>query len=192
MKEKNILREKIFAKRKEIESKHLIYENKVIIKNIEDILNSFVLSKKLDILDKQIEVGLYFPIKGEPNLLSLVKKTKRCFSIPKIYGKEMDFIKYNIKSRLDASGFCGIKEPLYGKKNFPKIIIVPALAYDLNGYRLGFGKGYYDKYFAKMIKSQNIIKIGVCFHEYLYEKIPNESHDIKMDYVITDKITIKL
>jgi 5-formyltetrahydrofolate cyclo-ligase len=50
---------------------------------------------------------------------------------------------------------------------------------------LGFGVGYYDKYFTKIQNS--IVKIGVCFHEYLYEYLPQEDHDCKMDYIITDK-----
>ena len=67
----------------------------------------------------------------------------------------------------------------------PDIVIIPSLAYSLHGNRLGFGMGYYDKYFNKIDVNSKIIKLGVCFHEYLYEYLPTEDHDIKMDYIIT-------
>lgn len=63
-----------------------------------------------------------------------------------------------------------------------QIVLVPLLAYDRLGFRLGYGKGYYDKYLASL--KSNIIKIGLSFFD-PHDSIPVESHDIPLDYCIT-------
>ena len=69
---------------------------------------------------------------------------------------------------------------------------MPGIAYSLKGDRLGFGVGHYDRYFVKNNSIQSTIKIGVCFHENLYENLPREPHDIQVDYIITDKTIIAI
>lgn len=63
------------------------------------------------------------------------------------------------------------------------IIIVPGLAFDREGYRLGRGKSYYDR-FLNSPGMQAAIRIGVCLPEQLVEQVPRESHDAQLDYVI--------
>lgn len=63
------------------------------------------------------------------------------------------------------------------------LILVPALAVDLKGNRLGYGKGFYDRFLAGMA----IPKIGLCFEEFVYQEIPYEEHDIKLDGIISEK-----
>ena len=63
------------------------------------------------------------------------------------------------------------------------VIFVPGLCFDKDGYRLGFGAGFYDK-FLKL--NPNSFKIGSCPKENLIDKLPRDSWDIKMDLVITD------
>ena len=65
----------------------------------------------------------------------------------------------------------------------PDLVVVPGLAFDLHLHRLGYGKGYYDRF----LKSTSSYKIGICFDFQIVEKIPNESHDQKMDEVISEK-----
>ena len=64
-----------------------------------------------------------------------------------------------------------------------KVILVPGLAFDRNGGRMGFGKGYYDR----LLESSNAVKIGLCYDFQILEKIPTESHDVPMNFVITEK-----
>ena len=66
---------------------------------------------------------------------------------------------------------------------FPEIILVPAIAFDYNKNRIGFGMGYYDK----LLKECEAVKTGICYDFQLTKKIPAENHDIKMDMIITDK-----
>ncbi len=83
-------------------------------------------------------------------------------------------------------GAYGILEP-YPKReadfNTPDIVIIPALAFDEEKNRLGFGGGYYDRLLAKT----NAFKIGICYDFQIVKKIEAENHDIKMDMIITDK-----
>lgn len=86
------------------------------------------------------------------------------------------------------TGRYGILEPIYGlpEINNEKInlAIVPGVAFDKSGIRLGYGKGYYD-YFLN--KYPQIITLGVCFECQLYDFIPPEAHDHSMDFIITEK-----
>ena len=60
-------------------------------------------------------------------------------------------------------------------------ILVPGVAFSPNGYRLGRGKGYYDKFLSKYT---NLFTVGVCFREQFYLNIPTEPHDIPMQRVL--------
>ncbi|MCL2089029.1 MAG: 5-formyltetrahydrofolate cyclo-ligase [Oscillospiraceae bacterium] len=64
------------------------------------------------------------------------------------------------------------------------VCIVPGLAFDKQGYRLGYGKGYYDRF----LQNYNGFKIGLCYSECMAESLPREQHDIAVDVVVTDKI----
>ena len=66
----------------------------------------------------------------------------------------------------------------------PNFMLIPLLAFDKNNDRLGYGKGFYDK-FLKIKK--NIITIGVAFSFQKYNKLPTSNLDIKLDYILTEK-----
>ena len=79
----------------------------------------------------------------------------------------------------------GFSEPQDGIKIDLKQIsgfVIPGLAYDIYGHRLGRGKGFYDRALAEY-KGQ---KIGVCFNVSLCEELPREEHDIKCDQIVTE------
>ncbi len=63
-----------------------------------------------------------------------------------------------------------------------QLVLVPLVAFDLNGNRIGFGKGYYDKFLAEM--KQKVIKMGLSFFPPI-PSITSEKHDIPLDYCIT-------
>lgn len=192
MEEKKIIREKFLRKRKCFDKDKHFHENNLINKHVAEFILSLFSKKKLYTLDNELIVGLYFPLNGEPDLLSIISMYKCCFSMPKIQDNEMNFVEYTINSSLEKLGKGGLVQPAGSDKLVPDIIFIPALAYDLNGYRLGFGSGHYDKYFGENKSAQDPIKIGVCFQDNLCEYLPSQPHDIKMDYIITDKITIAL
>ena len=67
------------------------------------------------------------------------------------------------------------------------VVIVPGIAFDKKGNRIGFGKGCYDMFLNNCMA----VKIGFCYEFQLSDNIPADKHDIKMDYIITEKEIIK-
>lgn len=90
-------------------------------------------------------------------------------------------------TKLKVSSF-GIPEPVSGIEILPEqidVVFVPLLAYDQSGNRIGYGKGFYDRFLSRCQK--NTLKIGLSFFEPEKERIPFDKHDIPLDYCITPK-----
>lgn len=86
-------------------------------------------------------------------------------------------------------GAYGILEPLTDyRKSIGDIdlVIVPGIVFDKKGYRLGYGKGYYDK----LLKDFKKPKIGLAYDLQVVKKVPKEGHDIPVDRIITEKRVI--
>lgn len=86
------------------------------------------------------------------------------------------------------SGMYGIKEPVKeactpAESDGNSVCLVPGLSFDLNGGRLGYGKGYYDRYLEKF----QGVSVGVCFESCISENLILDEHDKKVNYLITDK-----
>ncbi len=62
------------------------------------------------------------------------------------------------------------------------VAVIPGMAFDTQGHRLGRGRGYYDRFLANI--SDNVFKIGLCFPWQIVESVPTEENDIPMDLVI--------
>lgn len=67
-------------------------------------------------------------------------------------------------------------------------ILVPGLAFDRRGGRMGFGKGYYDK----LLEGSGCTKIGICYDFQLFDEIPMKPHDVMMDFVVTEKEIVEV
>lgn len=83
-----------------------------------------------------------------------------------------------------SCGAFGISEPRTGSLCLPDTIdfmLVPGVAFDASGHRLGRGRGYYDRY----LKDTDFFKVGVCFDYQLVDHVPCEPHDICVDMVIS-------
>ena len=83
----------------------------------------------------------------------------------------------------------GIPEPYNTQKSFlPDILLVPLLAYDTNKNRLGYGKGFYDKYLNNLIKlNKKTEAIGVAFSFQKYKKLPTSNLDYQLNNIFTEK-----
>ena len=121
---------------------------------------------------------------NEVDTLNIIKYflKKKKIAVPKINSDEMDF--YYIESLKDLSqGSFNILEPTTNNKvtNFNNsICIVPGLCFDKENYRLGYAKGYYDKF----LSNKNIYTIGLSYKETIIKKLPIDKYDIKLDKVI--------
>jgi|TARA_B100001093_G_scaffold478974_1_gene507594 5-formyltetrahydrofolate cyclo-ligase len=96
----------------------------------------------------------------------------------------MNFYKWNKKEILQVNKF-GMLEPFVkSNKIIPDIILVPLLSYDSKKNRLGYGKGFYDRYLKK---NNKIVTIGVAFSFQKYHKLPVSNNDVELDYILNEK-----
>ena len=82
----------------------------------------------------------------------------------------------------------GMLEPIKSKQIIPNIMLVPLLTFDKKKFRLGYGKGFYDRYLNKYLRTfKNILTVGVAFSFQKYHKLPINDKDVKLDYILTEK-----
>jgi 5-formyltetrahydrofolate cyclo-ligase len=97
---------------------------------------------------------------------------------------DMELRRYTDPQDLQPGSF-GIQEPtgeLFTDYDTIDVAIVPGMAFDAEGHRLGRGKGYYDRFLCQHL---DVKRIGICFDFQLVDEVPTEPLDIKMDEVIT-------
>ncbi len=88
-------------------------------------------------------------------------------------------------------GAFSVPEPTSATKINPDLIdvvVVPGIAFDKSGTRIGFGKGCYDGF----LKKTHAVKVGLCYDFQVYDELPCEEHDVKMDYLVTESGIIRL
>jgi 5-formyltetrahydrofolate cyclo-ligase len=179
MQQKNVIRKKALVNRKK--------------KYFE--ISSYFFDPLIKFLKKQKKnrtntLSLYYPSNYEVNVLGLfqlIKKIKILLPVTKP-NNQMNFVEWQYLDPLKVNKF-GMLEPCLEKKSqIPNIMLVPLLAFDSNNNRLGYGKGFYDKFLNKFLKKKNkIITIGVAFSFQKYNKLPVSDLDIKLDYILTEK-----
>lgn len=117
--------------------------------------------------------------------------------IPRIAGDDLIFHQLVRIDEEFVTHSYGIREPaatwpvMYPSemRGHALLIITPGLAYDRQKYRLGRGKGFYDRFFAhlKTCSSLNAFRVGLCFSEQLLDNVPVGAHDLPVDAVITEQ-----
>jgi 5-formyltetrahydrofolate cyclo-ligase len=110
-------------------------------------------------------------------------------SLPVILGREdaLIFRRYSIGDILAAGAMPDIPEPLTDKPILhPDILIVPLLAFDGRGYRLGYGGGYYDRTINDMRRERDVIAVGLAYACQQIDEVPRGAYDVKLDAVVTE------
>jgi 5-formyltetrahydrofolate cyclo-ligase len=139
---------------------------------------------------------LYFPTKSEPDLSALARRAwndgkQVAFPISKTEECKLDF---RTVSSLDEliEGAYGIREPREDAKRATlgksALCIVPALAIDTEGYRLGYGKGYYDRF----LSSFEGVAVVAIHSSLICKRLPRNDTDIPIDTIITETGAIRL
>jgi len=174
MSEKLSIRQQVLSRRKMFLPAELCQKSFQICHQIE-LHERFVASRC---------VMLYYPLPGEVDVTALLDGyyEKKILLLPVIYGQDILPKPYSGPHNL-VRGAYGILEPVGDGGNNtlqPELIIVPGLAFDRQGHRLGRGKGYYDRFLSR----QKGYKIGVCFHYQIFPSLPVEVHDVAVDEVI--------
>lgn len=129
---------------------------------------------------------LYHSLKDEVHTHELVRKwsEEKRILLPVVIGDELELRCYTGPGDL-AVGAYGIEEPTgerFSAYEEIDLAIIPGVAFDRQGHRLGRGKGYYDRLLPSL---PHTYKIGICFPYQLVDEVPSESFDICMDEVLT-------
>ena len=143
--------------------------------------------------DKVEGVASFMSIRSEISTNHLNKKIiemNKTLAFPVIEknSEELIFKKLNSDKSLKLGKF-NIPEPTIDNiAIIPQLFFVPCLGFDLNGYRIGYGGGFYDKTFAKL-KKLNLVfyAVGFAFDKQKQNKLPIEQYDYKLDFVLTEK-----
>ena len=146
---------------------------------------------RLKLNKKFIRKALYYPSNFELNVLKLLEFSSisnQDILFPVTDKKnQMNFYSWKKHDVLFVNEF-GILEPAKTQVKVPDIMLVPILAFDKKKFRLGYGKGFYDRYLNKYLKQfKNILTVGVAFSFQRHHKLPIKQNDVKLDFIITEK-----
>jgi 5-formyltetrahydrofolate cyclo-ligase len=137
-------------------------------------------------------VSGYSPIRNEidpaPLMLKLALAGARlALPVVNARGKSLIFRAWSPSDRL-VLGSLGIPEPSPAAAELiPNIMLVPLAAFDRAGHRIGYGAGHYDHTFAQLRKSHHVTGVGLAFAVQETPAIPALSHDVALDFVLTEK-----
>ncbi len=150
------------------------------------IFDFFVKSRYFDEFSTFLVYVSYSTEADTHNIINYLLQNKKRVAVPYCNGSVMTFYEINSLDDL-VSGAFGI--PTVNTENAMEIkyysgclCIVPALAFDRKGNRLGYGGGYYDRFLA----ANKVTTLGLCFEKCLAEELPAESFDEKIDSVLTE------
>lgn len=202
MNSKNEIRNKVRIKRGSYTLQMIHFLNQKIRSNLSILLNFLLKEKLTDICKNNDEIKLFIYLsmfdKGEVDTWSIIDKLQKksllqdinpniTIYVPKIINNEIIPIKYVNSFTRNKYGImeCENKSET---EIIPNIIIVPLLAFNIKGDRVGYGGGYYDKYLTKMknsLQGINCVKVGLCFENHTTDVWNIENHDVKLDYIVT-------
>jgi 5-formyltetrahydrofolate cyclo-ligase len=191
---KEEIRKKLLEERKTFDEYKYDEKNEAICKNTVQVINSLPKIFNVPGNSRGIpNIGLYWPLKGEPDLLKIAMLIENHIELPKLKDPEMVFVRYHPGDFVEkVRGFSNLYQPVSQNEMMPSVVVIPGIAFSIDGYRIGFGKGLYDMYLSKIRKIYTPVTIGVCFHEHLYEQLPIESYDQQLDYIVTNEVIIKI
>ncbi len=133
---------------------------------------------------------MYHSLPDELSTHSFIDRwaSRKKFFLPRVNGVNLDILPYD-RTSLRMGAF-HIEEPQGDETadiNDIELIVVPAVAYDASGNRVGRGKGYYDRLLART----KATRIGIAYDFQIVDHIDAESHDAPVDFIITDRRVIK-
>ena len=188
--QKKELRKEAKSYRKSLSESDRLDKSSTIISNL----------KALKDFQKAKVILMYASLPDEVETLSLIRElveeAKSQVYCPVTRGDEMEF--YRISSLEDLKeGNFHVLEPealaesqLEIQKDIRYCMLMPGLMFDKKGNRLGYGKGYYDKYLARVPKDVNLTTIALSYESMVKDAIPAEETDWRADYIVTENEVI--
>ena len=142
-------------------------------------------------------VSGFMPIRSEINPLPLLRRFAEAganLALPAIAGREkpLRFRAWNFGAPL-ARGQWGIREPAPDAPEIePDIVLVPLVAFDRRGYRIGYGAGYYDQTLIALRAHKPVVAVGLGYAAQEIAEVPVLPHDVRLDLVLTEREVIDL
>ena len=172
--DKKELRKKYTKVRAEVEDKDL--KDKLIRKNL----------RELDLYKKAKSVFVFISYRSEVDTKGIIEDILadgKKLLVPLVKGSQMIAVEVKGIDDLESNKM-GILEPKSGEEvTDVDLTITPGLAFDKAGYRLGYGGGYYDKFFAKV----DTIRMGIGYYDQFVESLVHEDYDKPLEYLLTDR-----
>lgn len=172
--DKKELRKKYTKVRAEVEDKDL--KDKLIRKNL----------RELDLYKKAKSVFVFISYRSEVDTKGIIEDILadgKKLLVPLVKGSQMIAVEVKGIDDLEPNKM-GILEPKSGEEvTDVDLTITPGLAFDKAGYRLGYGGGYYDKFFAKV----DTIRMGIGYYDQFVESLVHEHYDKPLEYLLTDR-----
>ena len=158
---------------------------KITSKEIQDNL------RKIDYFRAAETIGAYYSIGSEvqtQELLQSILNAGKNLALPKVVKNDLVFKKISSLLELEQGNFSVMepKDRCEVVKNLDAVI-VPAIALSKDGYRLGYGFGYYDRY----LHGKKSTKIALSYAKQIVKSFPHDDHDIKMNFIVTEDGIIK-
>jgi 5-formyltetrahydrofolate cyclo-ligase len=139
------------------------------------------------------EILVYAAIRSEVDLTAFLEQAwadgKKLY-FPKVEGEEMEFYRADSFAELSPGTF-GVREPVSGERlarmlPFLTPMLVPGVAFSRDFHRIGYGKGYYDKYLTANQKNKRLMAIGIAYALQLVDELETDAFDYPMQEIITD------
>lgn len=133
-------------------------------------------------------VGFYWPIRGEPDLRSVVAgwlaaDDRRVAGLPVVSEDTLEFRQWTPEAPMRAAEH-GIPVPAHGRVVQPECVLIPCVGFDAARYRLGYGGGYYDRTLAALVPWP--LAVGIAYELSRIDSIEPQPHDIRLDVVLTE------
>lgn len=141
-------------------------------------------------------IAVYMPVRGELSPLPLVEKVREgggAVALPHVVSDTapMSFRLWQEGDPLEK-GFGGIPGPgASASEVIPDVVVVPLAVFDRRGFRIGYGKGHYDRTLGPLVREERPLTVGYAFALQETEEVPREDHDVPLDAVITENGIIR-
>lgn len=150
-----------------------------VVQNLNSVLQKFL----------KLQTGVWAAFMAMGNEVSIETAVQASphlqWAFPRVFGDKLKF--YIPGSHGFEAGAFGLQEPVVlGARELDMHeiagVLVPAMAFDVTGTRLGRGKGFYDKSLNSFTKP----KVGIAAHEQVFQSLPREGHDLRVEHLVTD------
>ena len=173
------IREQIAKRKKTLTAQHLKTLSVAIVEKLQT-LESFRAART---------IGAYMPLADEVDTTSLFRALEKTFFIPAVDKVSGSYRMARLTPELKKGRF-GILEPVvpvFATEDALDLILVPGVAFDRAGRRIGRGGGFYDR----LLPQYRAGRVGLCFDFQCLEDIPTEQHDIQMNWLVTETRILK-